>query len=222
MTDAELIRNSALGIRHFIPTPMPSHPKSLQSLVEEFNKLPGIGERTAERLAYHVLVTPADEAMKLAYAIRDVKRQVRNCSRCFNVTENDPCDICRDETRDRGTLCIVENPRDVLAIEKTGVFRGLYHVLLGRIAPLDGTGPKDLTLDPLLARLGEGGFREVVLATNPDMEGDATAYYLLERLKASGVRVTRIARGVPAGSTLESVGKGILTDALRERHEIRS
>jgi len=182
--------------------------------------MPGIGPKTAERLAYHVLRTPDAEALRLAEAIRDVKTKIRQCSRCFNITEVDPCPICVSPDRDVSVLCVVEQPRDVVSIESTGEFRGRYHVLQGRISPLDGVDPDHLTVSPLLGRIREGEVREVILATNPDMEGDGTAVYLAERLEGTGIRVTRIAKGIPAGSSIEFVGKSILKDALSGRRSM--
>jgi len=193
---------------------------SLERLVAEFRKLPGIGARTAERLAYHVLRATKDEAMALAYAIRDVKKNMRNCSECFNLTEGQLCSICGDPRRDRSLICVVEQPKDVWALEKTGSYRGLYHVLLGRLAPLEGAGPESLTVDELVKRVERGGVREVILATNPNLEGDGTAAYIREKLAPTGVRVTRIARGIPAGSTIEYSNTNILQDALSGRREL--
>ncbi|MHC4713461.1 MAG: recombination mediator RecR [Planctomycetota bacterium] len=194
--------------------------ESLDRLVAEFKKLPGIGGRTAERLAYHLLRASKDEAMALAYAIRDVKRNMRNCRECFNLTEQELCSICQDGRRDRSLICVVEQPKDVWALERTGTYRGLYHVLLGRLAPLDDMGPEALTAGELVERIKKGGVEEVIIATNPNLEGDGTAAYVKEVLEKTGVKTTRIARGIPAGSSIEYAGTNILQDALAERREM--
>src|SRR5207253_8385883 len=157
---------------------MSSYTQSVQSLINELARLPGIGMRSAERIAFHLLKQRPDEAMKLADAIRDVKTRIRNCSICFNLTESDPCAICSDPSRDQGLVCVVEQPKDLLALESTGLYKGVYHVLLGRIAPLEGVEPGDLTIDPLVRRLASGTVREIIMATNPNMEGDGTALYV--------------------------------------------
>jgi recombination protein RecR len=193
---------------------------SLERLVAEFKKLPGIGARTAERLAYHVLRATKDEAMGLAYAIRDVKKNMRNCAECFNLTETELCPICADERRDHSVICVVEQPKDVWALEKTKSYRGVYHVLLGRLAPLEDMGPESLTVTELVKRVERGGVKEVILATNPNLEGEGTAGYIREKLAAAGVKVTRIARGIPAGSTIEYSNTSILQDALAGRREM--
>jgi len=194
--------------------------KSLEKLVAEFKKLPGIGSRTAERLAYHILRSSKDEAMELARAVRDVKQNMRHCRECFNLTENELCRICSDPRRDRGTICVIEQPRDLWAFEKAGSYNGLYHVLLGRLAPLEDVGPEALTLDELVARAGRDEVKEVIVATNPSLEGDGTAAYVRERLAETGVKITRIARGIPAGSSIEYSNTNILQDALAERREM--
>jgi recombination protein RecR len=194
-----------------------SYGESMDRLLEELAKLPGVGRRTAERLAHHLLRVSADEAMKLAVAIRDVKRNTRSCSRCANVTEADPCRICRDATRDASLLCVVEQARDVIAIEEASAWRGLYHVLGGRVSPLDGVGPDDLTLGRLVERVRTEGVREVVVATSPDLEGDGTALHVERALEGLPVRVTRIARGVPSGTHLEHASAAMLQDAIRGR-----
>ena len=187
-------------------------------MIAELAKLPGIGERTAERLAFHLLSERAEEALKLSEAIRDLKEKVRACSVCTMITETDLCGICADPKRDRSTVLVVELTRDVWSIEKTGAYRGLYHVLQGRLSPLDGIRPEDLTLKKLADRIRSGGVREVILATNPTAEGDATAYYLQTQL--DGPRVTRLARGLPAGSTIEYASRSVLTDALDGRRAL--
>ncbi len=194
---------------------------SFARLKEELAKMPGIGTKTAERLAYYLLQSSSDEAMRLAYAIRDVKKNIRSCSVCHSVTEQDPCAICADPQRERGMICVVERPRDLFAIERSGEYRGLYHVLQGRISPLDGVDASQLTVEALFRRVTEGGVAEVILATNPDLEGDGTALFLADRLEALGVRVTRIAKGIPSGSQIEFATHTILRDALRGRQDLR-
>ena len=199
---------------------MPELTESVVNLINEFAKLPGIGKKSAERLAYHILRQHETEALGLAEAIRNVKLNVRYCKQCFNLAEEELCVICRDPSRDTGLLCVVEQPRDLIALEQTGVFRGLYHVLLGRIAPLEGIGPEQLTIEALVQRVHEGSFREIVMATNPTVEGDGTSLYISNQLGDSGVRVTRLARGITSGSVLEFANKEILTDALSGRQDL--
>jgi len=189
-------------------------------LVEELRKLPGIGTRSAERMAYAILRAAPEEALKLATAIRDVKQHLRYCRLCFHLTDAETCEICRDERRDRTVICVVEQPKDVIAIERAGAYRGLYHVLLGAFAPLEGIAPDDLTIGALLDRIRKGGIREVIIATNPNYEGDGTAAYLARELRGKVARVTRIARGVPTGGTLEHANKAIVSDAIEGRKEI--
>lgn len=193
--------------------------ESVTRLVEEFAKLPGIGKKSAERLTYHILRVNGTEALALADAIRDVKQNVHHCRVCFNLAEAEECDICRDPRRDRGLLCIVEQPRDLMALEQPGTYRGLYHVLLGRIAPLDGVGPDQLTIEPLIERVRNGAFREVIMGTNPTLEGDGTALYISNRLADLPVEITRLARGITVGSVLEFANKEILADALAGRQK---
>jgi recombination protein RecR len=188
-------------------------------LVDEFAKLPGIGRKSAERLAYHVLRVHQSEALALAEAIKSVKENVRSCRNCYNLTEQDECEICRDPKRDRGQLCVVEQPRDVIALEQPGTYRGLYHVLLGRIAPLDGVGPEQLTIEALVERVAGGEFREVIMATNPTLEGDGTALYISNMLAGMPLQITRLARGITSGSVLEFANKEILADALAGRQK---
>ena len=171
----------------------------VERLLSELNRLPGVGQRTAERLAYHILRQPPEEAIKLAIAIRDVKKLIRPCSTCGNLDEADPCAICSDPARDATLVLVVETPKDLAAIERTGAYRGVYHVLGGRIAPLDGMGADDLRVAELVERV-RAGVAEVILATNPDLEGDGTALYLQEALRGAGAKVTRIAKGIPTGS----------------------
>jgi len=195
--------------------------QALQDLIAQFERLPGIGRKTAERLAYYVLRSPPDEILRLADAIRRVKDSVRHCRLCFNIAESDLCPICDDPSRDAGQICVVEEPKDLYAIERTGSYRGAYHVLLGTFAPLEGVSPEDLTIGPLLERVKGGTVREVILATNPNFEGDGTALFIAERLKAyPGVRVTRLARGLPSGSLLEYVSKTIVSDAIEGRRSL--
>jgi recombination protein RecR len=196
------------------------YPESLQRLIDELKKLPGIGQKTAERLAHHLLQQAGDEAMRLAYAIRDVKKNIRACSVCCTVTEQEVCAICADPARDQSLVCVVEQPKDLYALEKVGAFRGVYHVLMGTIALLDGIEAKDLTIGKLEARLKSGTIREVILATNPNLDGDATALHLTQMLRAAGVKTTRIARGIPAGSTLEYASRAIIEDAIEGRREV--
>jgi recombination protein RecR len=198
---------------------VPELTESVATLIEQFARLPGIGKKSAERLAYHVLRMHATEATALADAIRAVKENVHYCRDCFNLAEGELCSICADRSRQRDVLCVVEQPRDLIALEQTGVFRGLYHVLLGRLAPLEGIGAEQLTIDRLLQRVRGGQFREVVMATNPTLEGDGTALYISNLLGEMPVRVTRLARGITSGSVIELANKEILSDALTGRQE---
>jgi recombination protein RecR len=193
--------------------------ESLTKLVEEFAKLPGIGRKSAERLAYHVLRIHASEALALADAIRNVKQNVHYCKVCFNLAEGEECAICTDPRRDPTQLCVVEQPRDLIALEQAGSYRGLYHVLLGRLAPLEGVGPEQLTLDRLVERVRGGQFREVIMGTNPTLEGDGTALYVSNLLADYPVEITRLARGITSGSVLEFANKEILADALAGRQK---
>ena len=192
-------------------------PESVERLVEELSKLPGVGRRTAERLADHLVRAPKEEAMALAVSIRDVKKSVRPCSSCGNFAESDPCAICGDDRRDRTRICVVTSVKDLLALERAGVYRGLYHVLLGRIAPLEGIGPDQLTIEALVQRVRSGSFREIIMATNPTVEGDGTALYISNLLAELPVNVTRLARGITTGSILEYTNKEVLADALSGR-----
>jgi recombination protein RecR len=201
---------------------MSSYTQSIQSLMDELSRLPGIGVRSAERIAFHLLKQTPAEAMKLADAIRDVKTRIRHCSICFNLTEDDPCSICANPARDQTVVCVVEQPKDLLALESTGLFNGVYHVLLGRIAPLDESHPQDLTIDALSQRLAAGNIREVIMGTNPTVDGDGTALYIqnliTERLPQ--IQVTRLARGLPAGSSIEYANRNILSDAISRRQKM--
>jgi recombination protein RecR len=193
--------------------------ESVSRLMEEFGKLPGVGKKSAERLTYHILRLHKNEAMGLADAIRDVKENVRYCAQCYNLAEQELCSICQDPRRDRSLLCVVEQPRDLMALEDSGTYKGLYHVLLGRIAPLEGVGPEQLTIDALVDRVRRGGVQEVIMATNPTLEGDGTALYISNRLAEFPARITRLARGITSGSVLEFANKEILADAMTGRRE---
>ena len=191
--------------------------RSVTELIDEFAKMPGVGKKSAERLAYYVLRLNRNEAMALADAIRNVKDNVRYCRNCYNLAEQEECEICRDPGRNREVICVVEQPRDLMALEQSGTYRGLYHVLLGRIAPLEGTGPDQLTIDALVNRARDGTVREIVMATNPTVEGDGTALYISNLLSDCPLKVTRLARGITTGSMLEFANKEVLADALAGR-----
>jgi recombination protein RecR len=191
--------------------------ESVANLIEQLAKLPGIGRKSAERLTYHLLRVNVAEALALADAIRQVRENVHYCRVCFNLAEQDVCGICQDPKRDQAMLCVVEQPRDLMSLEAAGTYRGLYHVLLGRIAPLDGVGPDQLTLDALVERVRQGQFREVIMATNPTVEGDGTALHISNLLAEFSVEITRLARGITTGSVLEFTNKEILADALAGR-----
>ncbi len=191
----------------------------LERLIESLRKLPGVGAKSAQRLAFHILRGSADDARALASAIVEVKETIRLCSACFNITDTDPCLVCADASRNRAEICVVEEPHNLVAIERSG-FRGLYHVLHGSIAPLRGVGPDDLKIAPLVERLRDGSVKEVILATNPNVEGETTAVYLSRLLKPLGVRVTRIALGLPVGSELEYADEVTVGKALEGRREL--
>ena len=197
-----------------------SQPEPLTRLVEELQRLPGIGRKSAQRLAFHILRTPREDADRLCEAVRDVKERVTYCSVCNNITDIDPCAFCTDDTRDRRLMCVVEEPQNVMAVEKTRDFKGSYHVLMGAISPLQGIGPDELKIKGLLARVEAGGVEEVILDTNPNVEGEATAIYLARLLKPLGVRVTRIAMGVPVGSDLEYADEVTMHKAMEGRREV--
>ncbi len=197
-----------------------SLPASLQTLVDQFKRLPGIGAKSAQRLAFHVLKTPREDAERLCDAIRDVKDRVTYCSTCNNITDVDPCIYCVDTARDQRVICVVEEPQNVQVVEKTGGFRGLYHVLLGALSPLQGIGPDDLKIKGLLTRIDQGSAEEIILATNPTVEGEATAIYLARLLKPLGLRVTRIATGIPVGSDLEYADELTMGKAMEGRREV--
>jgi len=198
---------------------MAGYGAALDRLTTTLGRLPGIGAKSAERLAHHLLKCPVDEALDLAEAIRAAKEQVRHCERCYHLTEVEQplCAICRDERRDASLVCVVEQSRDLLAVEKSGSYPGVYHVLLGRLAPLQGMGPDQLTIAALEARVREGGVREIIMATNPNLEGDGTALFIAQRLQEEPVQITRLARGLASGSTLEFASRDMLADALTGR-----
>lgn len=195
-------------------------PAPVTRLIDEFHKLPGIGPKSAQRLTYHLLRIPHDEAIALAEAITELKERTVLCSVCQNVTESDPCAICRDGGRDRSIICVVEEPLDILAVERTRGFHGLYHVLHGVISPMDGVGPDDLKIAELLTRLRAGNVGEVIMATNPNLEGEATSMYVSRLLTPLGVRVTRLARGLPMGSDLEYADDVTLSRAIENRQDV--
>lgn len=194
--------------------------ETLNRLITEFSRLPGIGPKTAERLAFHILRADTPEALALAHAIAEVKSKIRRCKICFNLAEADTCQICSDPRRDKSQICVVEQPKDVVMLEKTGACRWVYHVLGGHIAPLDGVEPTDLTIDRLVERVRAGGITEVIMATNPNMAGDGTALYISSLLKSTGVKITRLARGLPTGTTIEYASGKILTDAITGRQQL--
>ncbi len=205
-----------------------SYPNAVQRVIDAFNGLPGIGRRSAERLAFHLLKASKEEAEALASAVVDLKRLVRHCRVCFNLADDELCSICADERRDRASILVVEQPKDLLAIEQAGAYRGLYHVLLGRLSPLDGVGPEDLTIDRVLTRIdtpgdasvgNAGGVtpEEVILGLNPTLEGDGTGLYLAEQLRTRGVRVSRLARGLPTGGQIELANRAVLAEAITAR-----
>ncbi len=195
-------------------------PEPVTRLIEAFSQLPGIGPKTASRLTFYLLRRPAEQAMGLAEALEELKQKVVFCTSCFNITEASPCAVCRDEGRDRTTICVVEEPLDVLAIDRTGEYRGLYHVLHGALSPVEGIGPDELRINELIARVKAGAVREVLLATNPNLEGEATAMYIARLLQPLSVRVTRLARGLPVGGDLEYADAITLSRALQGRQEM--
>jgi recombination protein RecR len=197
-----------------------AYTESLNRLIEELSKLPGVGPKTAERLAFHILKAQPTEAMALADAIRDVKTKIKRCEVCYNLSEEPICQICSDERRDKSLICVVEQPKDVISLEKTGACKWVYHVLGGHIAPLEGIEPGDLTIDKLVERVHQGGIKEVIMATNPNIAGDGTVLYISSLLKPTSVRITRLARGIPTGSTIEYASSKILTDAITGRQEL--
>jgi recombination protein RecR len=186
-------------------------------VIQELGRLPGIGPKTAERLAHHLLTAEKSQALALADAIRALKENIHLCRECYNVAEGELCSICADARRDQAQVCVVEQTRDLMALEKTSLYRGLYHVLGGRLAPLENVGPEQLTVDHLLRRVQRGNVKEVIMATNPTMEGDGTALYISSLLAPTGVKITRLARGLPSGSQMEFANKDMLADALEGR-----
>lgn len=197
-----------------------SLPEPVLRLIDELQRLPGIGPKGAQRLAFHILRTPREQADRLTDAVRAVKEQVTYCSTCSNVTDSNPCAFCRDSNRDHRLICVVEEPQNVAAIEKARDYKGTYHVLMGTLSPLQGIGPDNLKIKSLVSRIGAGGVEEVILATNPTVEGEATAIYLARLLKPLGVRVTRIATGIPVGSDLEYTDEVTMHRALEGRREV--
>jgi len=207
---------------------MAVYTETVNKLIEELGKLPGIGPKTAERLAFHILKSKPADALALAQAISDVKTKIKQCKICFNFAEADICPICSDQRRDKGRICVVEQPKDVIVLEKTGQCKWVYHVLGGHIAPLDGVEPADLTIDKLVERVKAGGMdsaslprvEEIIMATNPNMLGDGTALYISSLLKSTGVKITRLARGLATGSTLEYANSRMLSDAITSRQPL--
>ena len=195
--------------------------ETIERLMLEFGKLPGIGARSAERLAFHILKNPTEQAMSLAKAIHDVKTRIHPCRECFNIAEAELCAVCADERRDHSLICVVEQPKDLLAIESTGSYQGVYHVLMGQIAPLEGVDADDLTIDALVDRVKQVRPTEIILATNPTVSGDATALHIASLIEPMGVRITRLARGLPSGGQIEYAGKSILSDAINERRTVK-
>ena len=197
--------------------------ESVSRMIREFEKLPGIGLKSAEQIAYHLLKVGKPEALALADSIKAVKENVRYCKHCFNLTEEELCEICRNPHRNQTLLCVVEQPRDLIMLEQTGQYEGLYHVLLGRLAPLDKITPEQLTISALIQRIQSGTFSEIVMGTNPTVEGDSTAYYIIGQLESlpNKPKITRLARGIVTGSDLKFANKEMLADALSERQEMR-
>lgn len=199
---------------------MPFYNEVIEKLIEELGKLPGVGPRTAERFALHILKASAQQANSLARAIIEVKEKISYCKNCNNLSETPFCQICQDQARDKSIICVVEEPNDIAAIEKTGIFRGLYHVLLGSLSPLDGIGPDDLAINQLTERIKSGRVKEIVIATNCDAEGETTALYLTRLIKPMGIKITRIARGIPVGSTIGYADQATLGKAMEGRREV--
>ena len=199
---------------------MSEHGGAVSELVDQLGRLPGIGRKSAERLAFHLLRVSETEALALAESIRRVRQDVQYCVQCYNLSENESCVICADSNRDQTRLCVVEQPRDLMSLEQAGIFKGLYHVLLGRIAPLDGIGPDQLTIDALVDRVRRGNFVEIIMATNPTVEGDGTSLYISNLLSEFPVEITRLARGITAGSVLEYANREMIADALSGRQKL--
>ena len=194
--------------------------KSLERLISALHRLPGIGPKSAQRLAFHILKSSRAEANELAQAILGAKEKMKSCSVCGNITDNDPCSICDDSTRDGNTICVVEQPQDIFIFEKMGEYKGTYHLLMGALSPLDGVGPDDLKIKELMARIEKGNIKEVIIATNPNAEGEATSAYLSKLIKPLGVKVTRLAQGMPMGGDLEYADEVTLAKALEGRREL--
>ena len=199
---------------------MSDHGGAVSELVDQLGRLPGIGRKSAERLAFHLLRVSETEALALAESIRRDRQDVRYCEQCFNLSESETCAICGDNNRDTTRLCVVEQPRDLMSLEQAGIFKGVYHVLLGRIAPLDGIGPDQLTIDALVERVRKGNFVEIIMATNPTVEGDGTSLYVSNLLSEFPVEITRLARGITAGSVLEYANREMIADALSGRQKL--
>jgi recombination protein RecR len=195
-------------------------PRALNHLIDELCRLPGIGEKTAQRLAFFILRSPTVRVERLAQAIAEIKEKILFCSQCSSLTEADPCPLCTDALRDRSVICVVEDPSDVFLVERTGVYKGVYHVLMGALSPLDGIGPEQLKIDALMQRIDQGGVREVICATNPNMEGEATVLYLAKLLKPRGIRLTRLAHGLPVGGHLEYTDEITLSRSLEGRLDL--
>lgn len=196
------------------------HEDSITTLINEFKKMPSIGTKTAQRLAFYILRIDKQSAMRFSQAILDVKSKIKHCSNCGNITEEDPCQICSNSKRQKDHLCVVQEPKDILAFEGTGVFKGLYHVLMGSISPLNGIGPENLRIKELIDRINKDKISEIILATSPTIEGDATAAYLIDLIKPFNIRITRIARGLPMGSEIEYADKSTLTKSIECRLEV--
>ena len=199
---------------------MIKYAKPLQNLINEFSKLPGVGSKSAQRLAFHILSLPDSDVERFSEALTTAKKSLKRCSVCGNLTDQDPCSICSDASRDSETICIVESPRDVMAMERLDDYKGLYHVLHGAISPVEGVGPEDINLMSLLKRLQGSDVKEIIVATNPTIEGEATAVYISRLIKPSGIKVSRIAHGIPVGGDLEYADEVTLLKALEGRHEI--
>jgi recombination protein RecR len=201
---------------------MANYTHSIQNLINQFARLPGIGVRSAERIAFHLLKLSPEDALVLADAIRDVKTKIKHCSNCYNLTESDPCAICQDKARDQSLVCVVEQPKDLLALEAAGLYKGVYHVLLGRLSPLEGIEPGDLTIAPLLDRTAKGTIREIILGTNPTIEGDTTALHIqnLVQHRFPEVAISRLARGLATGSSIEFANKNMLAEAIAGRQKV--